>query len=511
MANQRRSLLAVSLFPLLMFTACNNGGISGVEKENLPPTTGLTVDAVDLPDGALLSSRIPLSWWGNDPDGYIIGYEYAIQDTSENAWIFTNVTDSIFVLPVEAGKVADTVLFKIRAVDNDQMRDPIGASLLLPVQNSQPQIQLNSAQLPPSETFGVFSVGWTVYDQDGLVSVESVEMAFNDSTDEAAWASIPLPDPNGDGSMFVTVILDKPSVGALPGTPVTASARIGTSLSTPQTPVVFSNLLPGEENTLYIRAVDNSGAVSTLDSHIWYLRDQRSRVLFVNDDGSTQSSTKQAFHLNLLRQNGIIPDVLNISDGIAEGGDKVRLSEAFPSNSATQNRMFSQWDHLYWMSNSLDRNITYAPAMLTEFLSNGGTAFITIPTKELSVADPVLQFLPVSELSKPEGIQNSFRILRNAELTSSRAENPTLKVSQTILNVFPMKAAAGATPLYQANHHVQWITGQVLPYDGNKDLIILSGEGNLVYAGLDLTLANANQNLGSFIEKICIQVLEFTP
>jgi hypothetical protein len=86
-----------------------------------------------------------------------------------------------------------------------------------------------------------------------------------------------------------------------------------------------------------------------------------------------------------------------------------------------------------------------------------------------------------------------------------------LKVGQTILNAFPMKAAAGATPLYQVDHHVQWITGQVFPFDGNKDVVILSGERNLVFAGMDLTLANANQNMESFIEKVCIQELEFVP
>jgi hypothetical protein len=251
--------------------------------------------------------------------------------------------------------------------------------------------------------------------------------------------------------------------------------------------------------------------VSELDSYQWFLREQTSRVLFLNDDDSPQSQSKVAFHLGLLEELGIVPDVLTISDGVAEGGDKVRISEAFPSNAATQNRMFSQWDHLYWISNNMDRNITYAPAMLTEFLANGGTAFIAIPTKDLSVGDPILQFLPIGELSKPEGIQNSFRILRNQEVLPLLEGYPVLKVGQTILNAFPMKATAGATSLYQVDHHVQWITGQVLPFDGNKDVVILSGERNLVFAGMDLTLVNANQNMESFIDMICIQELEFVP
>ena len=506
MGNNSRSALWGYVLLLLFSTACNSGGISGVEQENIPPTTGLTVDAVDLPEGTLLSSRIQLSWWGNDPDGYVIGYEYAIQDTSEDAWKFTSATDSIFVLPITPGKRADTVFFKVRAIDNDRTKDPIGASLFLPVENTRPSIQLNNGQLPPLETFGVFSVGWTVYDQDGLISIEDVQIAFNDSTEGADWTSLPLPDPDGDGTMFVTMILDSDS-----GTPATASGRIGTSLSTPLTPIQFTNLIPGQENTLYVRAIDNSGSVSELDSYRWFLREQTSRVLFLNDDDSPQSQSKAVFHLGLLEELGIEPDVLTISDGVAEGGDKVRISEAFPSNAATQNRMLSQWDHIYWISNNMDRNITYAPAMLTEFLANGGTAFITIPTKDLSVGDPILQFLPIGELSKPEGIQNSFRILRNQEVLPLLEGYPVLKVGQTILNAFPMKATAGATSLYQVDHHVQWITGQVLPFDGNKDVVILSGERNLVFAGMDLTLVNANQNMESFIDMICIQELEFVP
>jgi len=257
--------------------------------------------------------------------------------------------------------------------------------------------------------------------------------------------------------------------------------------------------------------IDNSGSISELDQYSWFLREQNSKVLFVNDDDSPQSPTKEIFHLALLEEYGIIPDVLNISDGIAEGGEKVRLSELFPSNSATRSRMLSQWEHIYWISNNLDRNITYAPTMLNEFLSAGGTIFISIPTKDLSVSDPILQFLPIGEFSRPEGIQNSFRILRNGILSPQLEEYPELKISQTILNAFPMKAVPGATPLYQADHHVQWVTGQVLPYEGNKDVVILSGERNLVYAGLDLTLANGNQNMAAFIEKVMIQELEFVP
>ncbi|HBX65174.1 MAG TPA: hypothetical protein DEG32_03140, partial [Balneolaceae bacterium] len=98
---------------------------------------------------------INISWWGNDPDGYVVGYEYAINDTSEGAWTFTERSDSTFILPITEGQETDDVLFKVRAVDDDGERDPDGARLVYPIVNSNPTVSFNANETPPDTLFSI--------------------------------------------------------------------------------------------------------------------------------------------------------------------------------------------------------------------------------------------------------------------------------------------------------------------------------------------------------------------
>ena len=519
--NRLRTRRASSVIALLavLFAAqgCDQSGIFGTEYDNRPPATHLTVGEVDLPEGTLLSSRIELSWWGSDPDGYILGYEVAVNDTSPGAWTFTRSTDSLFTLPIRPGLESDLVLVKVRAVDDDSLRDPVGAVVRLPVRNTVPSVAFNPAQRPPDTTFSVASMGWTVADQDGLVSLSAVQIAFNDTLAPDAWTSLPLPPAEDEGRMFITLLIGagEASSGNSPNDPAsipttTADVLYGTALSTPSQPVTVGNLRLQERNTAYLRAIDNSGAVSPVDTLSWHIRRQTSRVLLLNDDDSPLSADREEFHVALLEENGITPDVLRVNDGSASGGAKVKLSSRFPSNPATRERMLASWDHIYWFSNNLDRNITYAQSMTGAFFDAGGTMFVAIPSKNLGSGDELFRFLPVGDVARPEGIQNSFRIRRNTEAVGDEGSGlPPLKFPSNVLSVFPMQAVAGARTLYTVDFWVQWVTGQVFDYTGFEDLVIASAEGNLIYAAMDLTTANGNRNMPDFIARICVDELGF--
>lgn len=498
-------LLLVIIGSFFLFLSCKET-LSGSENENQLPTTSLTVQDINLPPGTLLSSRIRLTWWGNDPDGFLLGFEYAINDTSEGAWTFTTTTDSIFTLPVGAGLASDNVLFKVRAVDNDEARDPVGARIVLPVRNTVPTIDFNTIETPPDTTYGIASMGWTVADQDGLVSLARVEVAFNDTMNAANWVEVPLPTEEDEGRTFVTLTVDDPAAAIS-----TANVRLGRSLSTPAQPITFTNLFPGQDNTVFIRVIDNSGAISQVQTHTWFIKRQTSRVLFLNDDDGINSQANQAFHLQQLAANGIVPDVMIINDGEAAGGAKVRISEAFPTViDPTLIESISQWDHIYWVSNNLDRNITFAQNITSDFIGNGGTIFVTIPTKVISSDDPVFDFLPVGQVGQVSGAQTSFRVLANTDFAHpSDPTYPVLRTTQQVLGITPLEAISGSEALYEADFRVQIITGQVLDYTGFEDIAIKSSEGNLVYFGWDLTLLNGNNNVADLINRICIQELGF--
>lgn len=489
---------------LVVFNGCEDG-ISGEEFENQPPTTNLTVNEINLPEGQRLSSRVNISWWGNDPDGFIAGFEIAINDTSEDAFTFTTATDSIFILPIESGQSTDDVLFKVRAVDNDSLRDPVGASLVFPIVNTPPTVEFNFAELPPDTTFTFASLGWTVDDPDGLVSLDRTEISFNDSTDQANWQEIPLPDDEEEeGRIFVTIDINNDATDNAEGAVFLGRGFLSTNLT-------VDNILLDQENTVYIRTIDQSGAVSELDSHTWFIRRQTSKVLYLNDHDGNDALEAQAFHLQQLAANGITPDVLDISDGQATGGDKVRLSEGFPAViDPTLRKMLDKWDHIYWVSNNLDRNITFAENILTEFINNGGSIFINIPTRTgFNPSDPLFNFIPVGDIARLEGLERNFRIPNGEEVFSDDSTFPALRATQTISGIAPIDAIAGSDNLYEADFKAQLTTGFVVEYDDFEGVAVRSSEGNLIYFAVDLLQLNGNNNMADFIRRVVIEELGF--
>lgn len=120
----------VVLGGILVF-GCERDDIASVDR-NLPPETFITDGPEISPDPANptdLFYKAHLFWRGEDRDGTIAGFRYAIDDTlSANAWKFTTKTDSVFRF--QAGEVGSRPhLFLLRAVDNLGKEDPSPDSL----------------------------------------------------------------------------------------------------------------------------------------------------------------------------------------------------------------------------------------------------------------------------------------------------------------------------------------------------------------------------------------------
>ncbi|MFN1834820.1 hypothetical protein AB2B38_006115 [Balneola sp. MJW-20] len=492
-------ILLAFAFPLVM-TGCDSS-ISGDFVENQPPSTNLTVDKINRGEEDRLSSQINISWWGVDSDGYIVGYEYAINDTSENAWTYTEKTDSTFILPISSGQSTDDVLFKVRAIDNDGATDPVGARLVYPIVNTAPTVEINSVETPPDTLFSIASFGWQINDPDGFLNIDRTEIAFNDTTD---WISIPIPDNAEQNGLFISVELDNSVTGTTSGELFLGKSYIRTQIQAP-------NLEVGGDNTFYVRTVDKAGASSSVDTVSWYIKEQRSRTLFLNDFSGTFSGEAQALHLDLLDQNGIQPDVWIINDGQAGGGRKVRLSEAFPVNiDPTLKKTLAKWDHIYWISNDIDRNITYAQEILSDFIDEGGNLFVNIPMKGLDLSDPIFNFLPVDSLGVLTGIETGFQIPNNTEILSSPEFNgPNPLTTQRITGSYPLKPIVGAQSIYTADFKTSTLVGSTTEYDEFESVGIRNPEGNLVYFALDFRLITGNNNLSDLVNSICVGDLEF--
>lgn len=473
---------------------------TGSYIENKAPSTFLTVERINREGEFRLSSQINISWWGNDSDGYIIGYEYAINDTSEDAWKFTTKTDSTFILPITPGNAEDDVLFKIRAVDNDNTKDPVGARLIFPIVNSAPSVSLNQNETPPDTLYSISSFGWTISDPDGLANIQKTEVAVNDTVN--GWVTIPMPE--GEEQLFISLEVDNSATGTK-----TATVYQGRNFSTLAS-VQIENVEVGSSNTFYIRTTDAAGAISEMDSVSWFVKQQTSRTLFFNDFAGGSSTSRQNNHLNILEKQGITPDVWVINDGVINQG-QVTLSEAFPTViDPTLRKTLAKWDHVYWISNDLRRNINSAQEMLSDFYNKGGTSFINIPIGGVPQESDIFNLIPVDSIGA-----GSYLVLENEEVNPNPAILDsvfTMKIksgSFALSNAAPIKPVVGGIELFNTNFQQRSANGGLREYNGYEGIAVENAEGTLIYIGLDISVLNGNNNVSDVIGELITNRLGF--
>ncbi|NNE44102.1 MAG: hypothetical protein HKN12_07825, partial [Gemmatimonadetes bacterium] len=193
-----------ALFTLVAFAmaaGCERDDPPAIDR-NRPPETFVTLgpeSSSNPNDPVDLYYRAHLFWRGEDVDGSVAGFRWAVDDTTDpSAWRFTTETDSIFRFEVaEIG--AKEHLFLIRAVDNEGKQDASPDTLRFESFTTHaPVIDPNRvsvvAQSPTlgtitgltsGDTVEVFSdieVCWNGSDEDGFVV--GWETKFDD---EAMW------------------------------------------------------------------------------------------------------------------------------------------------------------------------------------------------------------------------------------------------------------------------------------------------------------------------------------
>ncbi len=478
---QTRFLLL--LFILNFLIASCDSGLGGNSKENLPPSTFLTVKEINLPEGEYLVSQVNISWWGDDPDGYITGYEFYIGDAaaaSDADWEFTTRTDSTFILPIPEGNMFAEVQFTVRAIDNEGLKDENPPTLTFPIKNTPPEVSFNTFETPPDTTYRIVSFGFTPSDPDGEANLRSMEFALNDTSSADSWKDIPL------NTRLLTFRIDD--------TQAQPTAETFTGRAMLPMGITLDNVNVDGENEFFVRSIDNAGAISHVISHKWYVKKQTSNVLFLNDAFSNTEALA-AIHSDLLNKVGITEfDYMDISDGFALGGNRVPLTSAFPDRTLGQptiNKMLAEWDHIYWISNDLDRNIGYALELTLDFFEQGGTMFVNIPTtKVLDSQNSLLNFLPFERIEPTPGNYISLYLTRGSRLTATPAvaDAPVLVVRRNITNQYPIIPFGEAIPLFEAPFLKRPFSGPNEPLDEDKSKVVSAASPgkNLVYFGFDL-------------------------
>ena len=510
-------VLLLAAATALFLGSCDTS-LDGNLNENQAPSTSLTVDNIEVDDKNRLSSRVNISWWGDDPDGYISGFEFAISDTTESNWTFTTKTDSTFILPITPGEEVDDVLFAVRAIDNEALKDPIGAFIEFPLRNAEPTTELNTLALPPDTTYGVFSFGWSIDDPDGLRTIQRTEIAINDTAN--GWTEIPI-EADDQNDFFITFKLNDTSSSS-----TTGEVYLGRSFRS--TDINIDGFIPESDNKFYVRTVDRALAVSETQNVEWHLKRQTSNILVLNDDATSDSQDKLQFHLENLQELGFDVDIIDISDGTGLSGGIVPLSNAFPRVvEPTLNRMLAEWDFIYLFSNSLERNINYTQQMLSDFFENDGKLFATIPISrnQNRLGDPLFNFLPMSDfIQRSRESGDGFLIINDFEITPLNG-GPLLGFRggfQTSL--WPFVPLGNAKALYEGRFNETLSTGGSVAYEDRRVISALNPEGNFLYFGMDLTNVGVideeqsdeddivyEESLSRLLDELLINRLGFTP
>ena len=84
-----RNIILV-LLGIVSFLSCKKGFL-GEHKGNQAPETHTVADTIIRSGSNRFISQIKITWWGDDKDGFIKGFEFSFDGSN---WVYTTKQDS---------------------------------------------------------------------------------------------------------------------------------------------------------------------------------------------------------------------------------------------------------------------------------------------------------------------------------------------------------------------------------------------------------------------------------
>ncbi len=336
----------------------------------------------------ITTSRQELYWWGEDADGYVVGYRYR---WGENyPWTYTTAESSLFYIPITTD--LDVFSFEVAAVDDDSLADETPANLVLPIQNSSPFISFRYRSNPltgdlPTDTSFTFPTRtfiWDVEDQDGIETITTVYYALDDTCDTcwseldaAAYSSVTLTDLEPGFHSFYLKVRD---------------------------------IAGAESETIVFPDIDDPATVN-----YWKVMPVQGDVLLVDDFPQDSQNKAQNWYRTVL-------DSLLDSDGFSVW----EIGEELPYSTSDLNANLNYFKTVIWYSAYTGKE-TYdeAGSSIYTFLSGGGNIFLNTP----ELKDTSFVWFPIDStfVLNPSG-----RLLTGRVLVSQIDSTMNLEVSRLI-------------------------------------------------------------------------------
>ncbi|MBC8045686.1 MAG: hypothetical protein H7Y00_02735 [Fimbriimonadaceae bacterium] len=460
----------------------------GTLNANQAPNTFTIIDTIIRFGDDRLTSQVTLNWWGNDADGFIVGYEYTFDEIISDAtiWSYIEIQDSTFILAPAQGEDTANYVFHIRAIDNDGLSDPTPAQLVIPVKNSPPTIVFTPGINNPKKSFPVLKYYWGAGDPDGENNVEYFQLYFNDTT-----ASPYILDKTVTSVLF----------HAQDATADNFICNVFSNASSIAEEETINGLSANVWNKLYIRAIDQSGAMSTFAiSDSVFVKQVTSSILLV--DGYTATSPIN-FYVDNLSENGFsVLDTIKIFEEIA--GAYTQQS----ADNITQGKVFNLFDIIIWFSNDANNSFSLAQKTTNDFFIDNGKMLMSVYIS--SSFDPLsnfLDFTPIASLIDPS--DTTLILDLGAQLNPTDVDYPVLQGTSIVGIVKPIALQPGATELYNADLTAKNnITLEFSPWTGNSTVIAkkinTGGETNFVISTLEIQKLDGLLNMNDFFQKILI-------
>ncbi len=377
----RSSLILLVVF----FFGCKNE-----EDRQLPNKKPKTFFWI-FPDSTIHegNSRQRIHWWGEDGDGVIKGYLFALGKFLDSegqlpspdtiGWRFTTKTDSIVAFPLLTKR--DTFHIAIRAIDNtfslpiqqsaqdtpffsnalvrfspspywdknengmfdgsdvylhglENAVDPSGATQPMPLKNQAPKIFFaidpntqTETFRQPETTFTAATFAWYGTDADGDQTISKFVVGLNDSINPTNKIVLP-------GTVKLITLVVPRSVSDTAIGVVSADVYTGTYKTPPYKIGTIGGLKVNDLNRFFIQAIDVAGDSSHYigmpqGTGKWYVKKPQGKLLIVSDYIVSDSVNALAFYRSVFPQvqGGEYTqfEVLNIARGLSAQNKKDNL------------------------------------------------------------------------------------------------------------------------------------------------------------------------------------------
>ena len=357
--------------------------------------------------------------------------------------------------------------------------DPHPASIKFPIKNSAPTIKWDQLTVLPDTSFPAMTFGWDASDIDGDATISKIEIALNDTSNQANIVTL-------DGSVRNISIRTTDFTSASPMMDILIGG-LESNISSKKLPGLKLN----GNNKFFVQAEDISGAKSGFiqvpdTGKTWYVKKPKGKLLIV-DDYTTIDNAASFYNTefdSLGLQNKF--DVYDFHN------------QTPPYLNVTFLLTLKLFKYVFWYTDN-NPSLDLLSATTQNYIDAGGKIAFSMQFPQTIDLTVLQGFLPINPDSSAAG--NYLYGGTKISAASTNPSYPDLVLSSTIFRAKSFYLSSlGAIPIYYfPNHELNGYTG------------FTDSQKKMFFIGVPLHKANGNFNVKPLLNKVFFQDFGLTP